>query len=70
MKAHIGDMIVIKGHTVDEPNRTGEILDVKGTDGEPPYIVRWDDDCDAHQHFFFPGPDAEIRPLGHQSVTR
>jgi hypothetical protein len=69
MKARVGDMIVIKGHTPEEPDRTGEILEVRGEDGEPPYVVRWDD-TDGHFHFFLPGPDAEVRHLGHQTTKR
>lgn len=64
MKARVGDMIVIKGHMLGEPNRTGEIVEVKGKDGEPPYGVRWDD-TNGRVHFFFPGPDAEVRHLRH-----
>lgn len=63
MKARPGDMLVIKGHRFDEPARIGEILEVRGQDGAPPYVVRWDD-TNGHFHFVFPGPDAEVRPLG------
>lgn len=27
-----------------EPDRDGEILEVRGDDGRPPYIVGWSDD--------------------------
>jgi Domain of unknown function (DUF1918) len=37
--------------------RTGEIIEVRGAGGEPPYLVRFDD---GHTSLVFPGPDAVI----------
>jgi hypothetical protein len=31
------------GHYQGEPERDGEILEVLGKNGAPPYVVRWDD---------------------------
>ena len=58
MKAQVGDRIVVRGHRVGEPNRDGEILEVHGEDGAPPYVVRWE--YDGHQSTFYPGTDAMI----------
>lgn len=58
MRAKVGDRIVIKGHHVGEPDRDGEVLEVRGTDGAPPYVVRWDED--GHEALFFPGSDASV----------
>ena len=58
MKASIGDRIVIKGHHVGEPDRDGKVMEVHGEDGQPPYVVDWED---GHHGLFFPGPDASIR---------
>jgi hypothetical protein len=58
MRAAVGDRIVIKGHHVGEPERDCEVLEVRGPDGGPPYVVRWDDD--GHETLFFPGPDAAV----------
>jgi hypothetical protein len=58
MQAVVGDRIVIKGHHVGEPDRDGEIIEVRGPDGAPPYLVRWGDD--GHVGLFFPGSDAVI----------
>lgn len=44
---------------VGEVDRTGEIIEVKGDSGTPPYLVRFDD---GHQGLVFPGPDAVIEP--------
>ena len=58
MKAAVGDRLIIKGHRVGEPDRDAEILDVRGPNGAPPYIVRWEDD--GHESMFFPGSDAML----------
>jgi hypothetical protein len=60
MHAHTGDELVVRGRSVDSPDRTCEILEVRHADGTPPYKVRWDD---GHEALVFPGPDAFVRPL-------
>ncbi len=60
MKASVGDRIVIHGRTVDSADRGGEILEVHGPDGTPPYVVRWQ--ADGHLALCFPGPDAQVEP--------
>ena len=65
MQARVGDRIVIRGHRVGEPIRDGEILEVRGPDDGPPYIVRWEDT--GHESLFFPGSDALIEHLAHRS---
>lgn len=59
MKTTAGDRIVIHGHKVGEHDRDGEILEVRGDDGGPPYLVRWDDD--GHESIIYPGTDAYIQ---------
>jgi hypothetical protein len=59
MQATIGDQIVIRSTHVDDPVRDGEILEVRGEGGEPPFLVRWSDT--GHEALVFPGPDAQIR---------
>jgi hypothetical protein len=58
MKASVGDRIIVRGHHVGESERDGEILEVHGTDGGPPYLVKWA--ADGHVGFVFPGPDVAI----------
>ena len=65
MQARVGDRIVIRGHHVGEAIRDGEILEVRGPDGGPPYIVRWEDS--GHETLFFPGSDALIEHLAHHA---
>lgn len=65
MQARVGDRIVIRGHHVGEPIRDGEILETRGPEGGPPYIVRWGDT--GHETLFFPGSDALIEHLAHDA---
>lgn len=58
MDAQVGDMLVVSGHRVGEPDRMAEVLEVRGEAGGPPYVVRWDDD--GHESLYFPGSDAHI----------
>lgn len=57
MRAKVGDRIVVEGRKVAEPRREGEILEVRGRDGEPPYLVRWDD---GHEGLTYPGTDCRV----------
>lgn len=61
MHARVGDQIVIRSAHVDEPVRDGEVLEVRGRDGSPPYLVRWSDT--GHEALLVPGPDATVRHL-------
>lgn len=65
MQADVGDRIVVHGHCAGEPNRDGEVLEVHGVDGAPPYLVRWGDD--GHERLFYPGPDATIEHFDHSA---
>jgi hypothetical protein len=58
MKADVGDRIIVRGYRIDEPDRDCVVLETRGPDGEPPYLVRWDDD--GHEGLFFPGSDAVV----------
>jgi hypothetical protein len=58
VKAKVGDMIVVKGHHLGEPDRDAVVLEVHGADGEPPYVVQWS--ADGHEGLFFPGSDASV----------
>jgi hypothetical protein len=61
MKAHVGDEVIIQGHRVGEPERHGEIVEVRGPDGGSPFLVRWDDT--GHTTLLFPGSDCVIKAL-------
>jgi hypothetical protein len=57
MEAKVGDRLVIESNRVGQARKVGEVLEVRGTNGEPPYLVRW---TDGHEGLMFPGPDAHI----------
>lgn len=57
MHAKVGDRLVVESGKVDAPRREGEVLEVHGADGGPPFLVRW---ADGHQALTFPGPDAHV----------
>ena len=58
MQANVGDRLLVHSHAVGMPDRTGEVLEVRGVDGAPPYIVRFED---GHESLVFPGPDWVVR---------
>lgn len=60
MHASVGDRLRLHGNIVGTPDRSGEIVEVKGKAGEPPYLVRFDD---GHTRLVFPGPDAVVEPV-------
>lgn len=59
MRARAGDTLVIHRRATGQPDRRGEISEVRSPAGDPPFTVRWDDD--GHVSFVYPGPDAEVR---------
>jgi hypothetical protein len=58
MQATKGDHLVVHGRNVGNVDRRGEVIDVRGHNGEPPYLVRWEPD--GHEGLVFPGPDCEV----------
>ena len=67
MYASVGDRLIVKSTHVDEPVRDGEILEVHGANGAPPYLVRWSDT--GHEALVFPGPDAVVHHHEHGETT-
>lgn len=61
MHAKVGDRLVVEGRTVDAGRREGEVIEVRGADGGPPYVVRW---ADGHEALTYPGPDAHVLGAG------
>lgn len=57
MQATIGDRICIRGKHVESADRHGEVLEVRGQDGAPPYLVRFDD---GQETLVYPGTDTVI----------
>ncbi len=59
MKANVGDLLWIESNSAEQHRREGEIVGVRGPDGDPPFVVRWPD---GHEGLCYPGPDARVRP--------
>jgi hypothetical protein len=59
MLAAVGDRLLVHANCVGNPDRRGEIIEVHGMEGGPPYLVRFDD---GHTGLVFPGPDAVVVP--------
>lgn len=59
LRARVGDRLLVRRHHVGEPDRDAEILEIRGEDGRPPYVVRWADD--GRVGYFLPGSDAFVQ---------
>jgi Domain of unknown function (DUF1918) len=57
MNARIGDLLHVHGAVVGQHDRVGEIIEIRGDSGGPPYVVRFED---GHQTLVYPGPDAVV----------
>jgi hypothetical protein len=58
MHAVVGDRIRVSGTHLNDAVREGEVVEVRGEDGEPPFVVRWSND--GHESFFYPGPTTHV----------
>lgn len=67
MNAICGDRLVVRRRELGAPNRDGEILEVHGENGAPPYLVRWSDD--GRVTLVFPGSDAQVEHCVHTKHT-
>ena len=66
MRAVVGDRLHVRGRVVGKHDQTAEIIEIRGQDGAPPYLVRHDD---GHEAFVFPGADASVEhPQGLEST--
>jgi Domain of unknown function (DUF1918) len=57
MRAKVGDEVMVKGRRQGDKDRHGEIIEIHGEDGAPPYLVRWQD---SRESVFFPSADAVV----------
>lgn len=57
MQAIVGDRMHVHGRKVGTADRVAEIIEVRGPDGGPPYMVRFPD---GRESLMFPGPDCVI----------
>lgn len=57
MRAVTGDELVVRGRHVGDEGRIGEIIEVHGQGGAPPYLVRWKD---GHESVIMPSCDTIV----------
>jgi hypothetical protein len=62
MHATAGDRIIVRATHVGEPSRDGEVLEVRGAEGHPPWVIRWSDN--GHEGLYYPGPDTVVHHAG------
>jgi len=67
MHASVGDRLHVHGKVVGNAERYGVIIEVHGSNGDPPYLVKFDD---GHTCLMFPGPDALIEQPSHSGASR
>jgi hypothetical protein len=58
LRAAPGDRLVVSGHYQGEHERDGEVVEVRGEDGAPPFLVRWEDGTTT---VLYPGSDVSIQ---------
>jgi len=57
MRAEVGDRLHVHGRVVGTPDQMSEIIEIRGPNGAPPYLVRRQD---GHEALVVPGTDAEV----------
>jgi hypothetical protein len=57
MQAKVGDELTVKGRRQGDTERHGEIVDIIGTEGAPPYLVRW---LDGYESVLFLSDDTTV----------
>lgn len=56
-RANVGDELTVKGRRQGDGHRHGEIVEIHGPDGSPPYLVRW---RDGRKSLFWPSSDCIV----------
>lgn len=59
MKASAGDRLHMHSKHVDEVDRYAEVVEVRGREGDPPYLVRF---TDGRESLVYPSGDCEVEP--------
>lgn len=57
MQATVGDRLHVHSRTVGSADKVAEIIEVRGTNGSPPYWVRFPD---GRETLIYPGPDSVV----------
>jgi hypothetical protein len=57
MHVRVGDRLIVHYHS-GGPTRECAVLEVRGADGGPPYLIRWEDN--GHEALFIPGSNVSV----------
>jgi hypothetical protein len=57
MRAAVGDRVHFEGNAVGVAEHSAVVVEARGEDGAPPYLVRH---ADGHESLVYPGPDAWV----------
>ena len=58
MRACVGDWLIVEGIQVGDSRRRGQIVEVQGPNGGPPYLIHWLET--GRTTLFIPGADIHI----------
>ncbi len=67
MQATIGDRLHVHSHVVGASDKIATIVEIRGSDGTPPYVVRF---ADGHESLIYPGNDCVIEPARRAAAQR
>ncbi|MGW5875292.1 DUF1918 domain-containing protein [Nocardiopsis terrae] len=59
MRATAGDRLHTHGVTSSKGEHDAEIIEVRGADNGPPYLVRF---ADGEERVIYPGPETVVNP--------
>ncbi|MFE5946835.1 DUF1918 domain-containing protein [Streptomyces sp. NPDC056480] len=62
MRVNVGDVLRFTGHKVGATDHRARVVEVLGSEGEPPYRVRYDDGRETE---VFPGSDCVVEDPAH-----
>jgi Domain of unknown function (DUF1918) len=57
MHAQLHDTLTVKGRRQGDEDRHGEIVEIHGQNGSPPYLVHWNQGSES---LFFPSADTVV----------
>jgi hypothetical protein len=67
MQATIGDRLHVHSNVVGAYDKIATIIDIRGAQGSPPYLVRF---ADGHETLIYPGADCVIESAGTGTAAR
>ena len=65
MRARAGDRIVLAARRTGQPTRDGWVVEARGPDDGPPFVV---ERSDGHTGLVYPGPGAVLRVTGRDDI--